>query len=354
MYEEMLNAIDEAEDGTDPIAAFRKARMHGWNACVTFCGRTQAQLAAEMNISQSQIQKMLSQPAGYPKGSDPLAIAIGIPAKPMQGPDQLRQFSNQYPYYVAAIDALLRHRPKAGRDRQESPSEYIYRTLDEAPVTDNLNAQQLNYLKLLFSQDTPGKPTTTLVDKKVFGPLETLLKLPSNAICDPSQVFAKQTAADNVLRTTKEVISANVQRLMTKKQLSDQALAALAGVSVNAVTRLLNSKKFCSLTLLTALAAALDVSVETLVTADPNDATKFSPDFSDLPKVARDFLSAYLACIRDQIAPNEPSQRAVSVLLATPFMTHAVELLSKNSGATPQPLHIGELLLTLDQILRAK
>lgn len=328
MYQEMLISINELEDGTDESGVFWKAVMRALNNHVAFSGKTQADIAAKMNISTAMIQKMLSQPAPYLSKGPRLAEELGMHAESIIGPDELRQFLMENSLYAKVCDALLRYRPTAGRDRRESPSKHAIRLIKGAPIN-TFKLGEVPYLTDLFSGN---KPANKLSDMEAMSKrLEGVLKLPSDAICNPSHVIEKQSVADNVLKNTKGDIAINVKRLMEEKKISVQDLAALAGVPDHSVSLLLEKgKNFCTLKLLTALAAALDVRVAALVTAGANKGTKFSPDFSDLPKVARDFLCTYLDCIRDRNTLGDPSPRATAVLLATPFMTHAVGAVTGN------------------------
>lgn len=354
MYVEMYQAhVSAEESGEDPVKEFRSIRADGFDALVTFSGISHAKLASTIGSSATYIAKITSEPLALGKFITKLTDAFCLPDS-VSDPDTASDFYLRNRIFCRTVDALLKYRPTAGQSTEEMPTQYVLRRVQAYFAKSPEEAKKLS----AYFTD----PTDILEEeiKPHVGILEKILRLPPQSISSPKKVAARNDYAAKRKLATNEIFAANLKWAMTRKGLSPADVAREAGVSEHLVEAALTpDSNSCSLKLVVAVAWALEEEVADMLTP-MGLAKKVQSElteenaFSKLPWVARDLILQYMTVLRQSSEEGASSKGKTAVLLATPFVRKALDLLvdSADISEMEEPTTIGELTSSLAESFR--
>lgn len=351
MFVNVSEAIDEAtEDEGDVLRAFQLARARSIAKFMKFSGMSQADAANEIGVSPTFVQKMISQALALEKHLDVITAMLSLPKGSISSPKNLINFSNKKTVYANTLDAVIIYTPAKHLPTGMMPTDYVINEVKRY-LSDNYYdqcARLVAYFEAPANEDEP--------DSDDIAALEESLEVPSGAIQNPAELVATRTKVNKLSYATRKKVSANIIRIANERKLQNSDIASKAGVALVSIERL-REKHICSFALVFALASALEVEPYQLMQDHIKSEVEESLEphlFEDLPKVSRDFILAYVTAVRDQL-DGLPTAKASAVLLATPFLQHAIGLLStyaSQGSDEDNPRNLGDLINQMMATLR--
>lgn len=352
MFADILEAIDEAtEDDGDVLRAFQLARARSIAKFMKFSGKSQADAANEIGVSPAFVQKMIAQPLTLAKHLDLVTAMLSLPKGSTASPKNLTNFAKKKTVYADTLDAVITYTPAKHLPTGMMPTDYVINEVKRylSEHYQDQCARLVAYFTAPAKEDEPDSEDITA--------LEESLEVPAGAIQNPAEFAATKTKVNKLSYATRKKINANITRMAAERKLRDYDIANKAGVALVSILSLRQKPHTCSLALVVALASALEVEPYQLMQDHIKSEVEepLQPHlFEDLPKVSREFILDYVTRVRD-LRDGLPTAKASAVLLATPFLQHAIGLLSTYSSQGSDedaPRNFGDLINQMAATLR--
>ena len=357
--------IDSAiENGEDAARVVNTSLPKILRIFASYSGKTQAELAADTQRSASYIQKLFSTTPTSSVLPEKVEAAFGIPVSMFDDVDSFTLFFDINGVYVSTLDALLETYPSGGAKVRSMPIQYILmrlqedEALNEALNTRVLTDEESEELTNYFIGDPSAVAEP---DGNILRKLERLLALPKGAVSDPAGFAETKSVALVVERDLKQAVADNVARQLNLRGLNETQLAHRAAVPESAVNNLLHQERHpCTMKLVCALAVALDVPVQKLLSLQPTEVAEdeseiFSGFFEGLPNNVKNFLISYVTLVRERDAAG-PTAGAKAALLLTPLLGQSFEwfgIAAKDLAAGAGSItDLGSLLAGVEQRMR--
>lgn len=352
MFAEILEAIDEAtEKDEDVLRAFQLARAKSIAQFMKFSGKSQADAAHEIGVSPAFVQKMISQPLTLTKHLDLVTAMLSLPKDSISSPKNLTSFAKENRVYADALDAVIAFTPTKHLPTGMMPTDYVIHEV-ERYLSEHYHDQCTRLVAYFRAPQTIDE-----LDVDDILAIEESVEVPAGAIHNPAELAATKTKVNRLSLATRKKINANITRIANERKLSDSVIASKAGVALVSISSLRQKPHACSLALVVALASALEVEPHQLMQdhiASEVEEPLEPQLFQDLPKVSRAFILNYVSAVRDQ-RDGLPTAEARAVLLATPFLQHAIGVLSTyaSQGSDENaPRNFGDLVNQIEATFR--